>query len=73
MLCFLMGCAPIVFPAFYTPYPKDKDIKSITSVVAIVLQERNFALSVINADIGVITTDWQTMTNSANEKLSAIL
>lgn len=72
-LVFLVnGCAPIVFPATYALYPKDKDIKSAISIIALVLQEHDFTLSVVNSDVGIITTDWKSTGSAAMEAIGIL-
>jgi hypothetical protein len=59
----LNGCE-VSMPMIATTYPLGKDIKDVTSIIAMVLQERNFVVTVINPEMGLVVTDWNTISTS---------
>jgi len=70
-LFVLTGCE-VSMPMIATTYPLNKDIKDVTSVIAMVVQERNFVVTVVNPEMGLVVTDWNRISSSADEILFGI-
>ncbi len=73
LLLLLAGCAPIVFPTFLATFPPGKDNKDVMSAIVMTLAENDISVSVINTDVGMITTEPFLVTPNSEQAFNVFL
>ncbi len=72
-MCFLLvSCAATIY-TFHAPYPKDLELPDIMAAVISTLQDRGFSINLANEKIGIITTEWMSLTSGSSKVFQKVL
>ena len=70
IIAILTGCA-VYMPTIQIPYGS-KTSEDLVAVTALVLQEYDFTVTVANSSVGIVTTDWRTVSSTAEEVVNVL-
>jgi len=72
-LCIMVTGCSVIMPTAIVPYPETISPKDIVAASVVALQEQEYPVTVVNENIGLVTTDWKNLTSKGSEIAQALL